>query len=295
MLMLLFRTVAKLSCLLGLAVLITGCDSPVNTIFGIPTVTPPLPTPYPTIQTSQAISANNANRVTLLAQREGHPGGVWDVAFSPDGQTLAALAHDAPIRLWSVRDGVLQRTISTSVSRDDFAFLSSVAFSPDGQTLIAGGRQAYSQFWRVADGQLLHSISGPDNVLYSVAFSPDGKTVAASGPVDEVGLVNASDGKQISTLPGHSSGAWSVAFSPDGQTLASGGMDGEVRLWEVSQNRLIRSLSTDAGYVRSVVFSPDGQTMASAGACQRRARFGSSHFLVNSTGWQAVRLEHSLP
>ncbi|HET6260744.1 MAG TPA: hypothetical protein VFG99_00715, partial [Chloroflexia bacterium] len=63
---------AKLFCLLALATLMAGCDMQATA-----------PAPYPTIQPSQAIDASNAKRVALLAQRGGHPGGVWDVAFSP--------------------------------------------------------------------------------------------------------------------------------------------------------------------------------------------------------------------
>jgi len=39
----------------------------------------------------------------LLRTLEGHTAGVWSVAFSPGGETLASGSWDNTVRLWGVR------------------------------------------------------------------------------------------------------------------------------------------------------------------------------------------------
>jgi len=59
--------------------------------------------------------------------------GVWDVAFSPDGQTLASGSLDKTVILWDVSTGRKLRTLKGHTDR-----VLSVAFSPDGQNLGLG-------------------------------------------------------------------------------------------------------------------------------------------------------------
>src|SRR5207249_4562501 len=42
----------------------------------------------------------------------GHEGEVLSLAFSPDGQILASGSNDNSVRLWSVRDGTLLRSLT---------------------------------------------------------------------------------------------------------------------------------------------------------------------------------------
>ena len=64
----------------------------------------------------------------------GHENGVYSVAFSPDGQTLASGSADKTVRLWDLR----QPTAAPTVLRGHENAVYSVAFSPDGQTLASG-------------------------------------------------------------------------------------------------------------------------------------------------------------
>ena len=45
---------------------------------------------------------------------QGHTGGVYSIAFSPDGATIASGSDDKTIKLWSVTDGTLQSTLEVS-------------------------------------------------------------------------------------------------------------------------------------------------------------------------------------
>jgi WD40 repeat protein len=44
----------------------------------------------------------------------GHQGGVWGVAFSADGDTLASAGEDGSVRLWDRHTGAARRTMLIS-------------------------------------------------------------------------------------------------------------------------------------------------------------------------------------
>src|SRR5262245_36554849 len=62
--------------------------------------------------------------------------GTWnDLAWSPDGKTLASCSERAPgVRLWDVTSGLKQHSLLPG------RWVCSVAFSPDGKNLVVGGQ-----------------------------------------------------------------------------------------------------------------------------------------------------------
>ena len=77
----------------------------------------------------------------------GHTKGVGNVAFSPDGTTLASGSWwDSTVRLWDVKTGE-QKQVFTG-HRDD---VESMAFSPDGKLLASGSEDGTVLLWKVAD------------------------------------------------------------------------------------------------------------------------------------------------
>ncbi|NIV46293.1 MAG: AAA family ATPase, partial [Gammaproteobacteria bacterium] len=151
-------------------------------------------------------------------------GGIYAVAFSPDGQVLAAGTDDGQIRVWQARDGQPLLTCEGHT-----AAVWAIAFSPDGQTLASGSFDQTVRLWDVRTGQGLKTLPGHTNAVRSVAFSPDGQTLASGSDDQTVRLWAVRSGQGLKTLPGHTAAVSSVAFSPDGQTLASGSEDQTVR------------------------------------------------------------------
>jgi WD40 repeat protein len=201
----------------------------------------------------------------------GHTEAVSDVAFSPDGRTLASGSSDTSVRLWTV-DAAAPGKVLVDGERVD-----RIAFSPDGRTVAAGSTDGTVRLWSTADGKVTLKLtpitergpgqySLPITSAASVAFSPDGRTVATGGGNHTLKLWSTTaaaratlKGPETTTL----NGIWAMAFSPDGKLLA-GSWDGTVQLWDTADPTSRRALSDVDPIVYDVAFSPDGTTLAAA-------------------------------
>ncbi|WP_414516560.1 AAA-like domain-containing protein, partial [Nostoc sp. PCC 9305] len=180
---------------------------------------------------------------------------VRDVAFSPDGETIASASDDNTVKLWN-RNGQLLQTLQ---GHSDSVL--GVAFSPDGETIASASADKTVKLWN-RNGQLLQTLQGHSDWVWSVAFSPDGETIASASDDNTVKLWNR-NGQLLQTLQGHSDSVLGVAFSPDGETIASASADKTVKLWN-RNGQLLQTLQVSSNAANSVAFSPDGETIASA-------------------------------
>lgn len=103
--------------------------------------------------------------------------GVRQLAFSPDGQWLAAgcaslTNFDGAVELWRVSDWTRVRTLPVHSP--------ALAFSPDGRMLVTL-RQRAMEFWGISSGALLGSFGAPTNGDYGPHFS-----IAVSPQADRI-------------------------------------------------------------------------------------------------------------
>jgi WD40 repeat protein len=116
------------------------------------------------------------DRKKLSGDLSGHDSWTEDVAFSPDGQTLATAGGET-VRLWDVARSLQKGTPFQCDSRCHTA-----VFSPDGRILAAGGSEGTVRLWDVTrHRQLGPTLTGHDGAVLSVRFSPDGHTLATGG------------------------------------------------------------------------------------------------------------------
>lgn len=187
-------------------------------------------------------------------------GGIWSVAFSPDGKYLAAGDTKGDIILRRVADGQpIMRFQGHS------SWVVSLAFSPDGKTIASSSCDCTAKIWDVNTGQCLHSLEGHEHEVWSVTFSPDGKTVATGCDDHKARLWDVSTGICKRVFSGHKNAVFSLVFSLDGQELISGSHDTTIKFWDIETGKCKRVLRGHEDGVRSISMSPDGQVLASSG------------------------------
>jgi len=167
--------------------------------------------------------------ISLLSTLKGHTGWVWDVAVSPDRQTLASASDDETIRLWNVESGETMQTL-----RGHSGTVWRVAFSPDGTFLASASWDATVKFWDPVSGEALRTLQGHRDWILAMAFSPDGKSLATGSRDGLVILWETESGKMLHTLDEHDAAVRGLSFSPDGRLLATASEDGILLLWGVT-------------------------------------------------------------
>ena len=160
--------------------------------------------------------------------------GVHDLAFSPDGTTLA-VSDGRGVSLWDVTDVGAQATLSRETE------------NPSAKETV---------------------VVGPGDVL---VFSPDGGTLAVISDYAWIYFVDMDTltvGPRVRSDKSRES-IIAAAFSPGGGTLATVGID--VTLWDVASGTVKKHIDSgtvkwhidgSGGTSRYVAFSPNGTTLA---------------------------------
>jgi WD40 repeat protein len=194
-------------------------------------------------------------------------GGVFSMALSPDGKTLATLCLDGGEMRDLETGKVVGRMAHQGKTLDRL-----IMFSPDGRSLVTiRWDDNLVRLWDAVTGKLQRSFAahqamsdtGPPNI--SIAFSPDSKSVATGGTDNLILLWDAATGKQLRRFVGHANPISGVAFSSDGKTLvsASGNVsdhkDTSVRMWEVATAKERWRFTGHQGPIICLAICPDGR------------------------------------
>ncbi len=99
---------------------------------------------------------------------------VADLAFSPDGQLLAAASDDTTIRLWRASGWELAATLAGHTH-----YVNGVAFHPGSELLVSGSHDRTLGLWEVTTGARLATLAGHTGPVLRVAVNPAGTLIAS--------------------------------------------------------------------------------------------------------------------
>jgi WD40 repeat protein/serine/threonine protein kinase len=209
-----------------------------------------------------AVSAGNVGfwDVATGRLRTTVPVGLFPLAFSPDGKSLAGGAGDRTVRVIDVATG---RELVQEVHLD---LVKAVAFSPDGKTLATASQKGHIKTWDMQPAEDVVALPIPDNVggRYGITlrFTPDGTTLIV-GNTGRTRLVDVAAGQVVATAepPGV------VATSADGNVWAARAAPDRWMVWDHAKGG---EKATVPGlklhpidvYAKGAALSPDGNTLA---------------------------------
>jgi WD40 repeat protein/class 3 adenylate cyclase len=201
---------------------------------------------------------------------------VQNVAFSPDGETLAVTG---PPRLPDVQTLVLDLLDANTLQRRSRVVLppfpesvefvvATPSFASDGRDVLvlqgSPDAPAKSVLLRIDErtGDLVGTPLRVGGASLELLRARDGRRAFVTSPEDDV--THEIDTGSLRVVRRHAVGGFSAALSPDGRALAVGSRDGRVRLLDLRSGEVRPFARGHRVTVADLAFTPDGRTVISS-------------------------------
>jgi WD40 repeat protein len=217
------------------------------------------------VGTYKEVRIFDAGTSKLAQTLPGHSDVVRALAFSPDGNTLAAGGGvpglNGEVKLWTVANWKLANTLQ---GHTDCIY--GLAWRPDGKQIATTSYDKTVKLWDVANSKSIADLKDHADAVYSAAYSTDSKYLATASADRSIRVWDANTGKRLYTLAGHTEMVTALAFHPTLDQLVTAGADKAVRLWNLKPDGgdNVRTFAAQPDIITDIRFAPDGKTFATA-------------------------------
>jgi WD40 repeat protein len=207
----------------------------------------------------------------LVVEPGMHTAPIRAVDVDAAGRLAVTGSDDKTVRLWSLTDGKLMRTIRMPAGPGNIGKIYAVAMSPDGDLIAAGGWTRWRTdaqehpiyIFETRTGKMTARIAGLPGTTDSVAFSSDGRYLAAG--LGGKGLRVYDRDRQWTEAfrdTDYADRIFGATFASDGR-LATASYDGKVRLYDRDFKLAVPARKATGGNRPfRIAFSPDGSVLA---------------------------------
>ena len=211
-----------------------------------------------------------------------HAASVSSVAFSPDGNVLAAAFGDTEkkggLRLWQIPSGKLLSEPIKGFTVNQVAFTTNTT-GATFVTLSEGAQETELKLWNAEAKTAVRSFPNPKHITVTcfAVDSAHNRLALGTGNFEAnqpskmtIGSLSSSRNKAVTEFK-YAAALRAVAFSPDGQWLVGGGNDwdagvSELKILDAKANRVVASLvDAKEGTISKVLFTPNGKMLAVVG------------------------------
>ena len=181
-------------------------------------------------------------------------GTTTDIAFSPDGKTIAVAGPadpEAGVRLYDVGTGKLRATDvgpQTSLMGSVMGYGDSLVFDREGTRIatIAGGNNI--QIYDTISGELKQSFTTSETE--SILFTGDGEGLVSAHGDGSITFWCVATGRLVTTLRAHNAGVDYLRFNDDQTMFTSSSHNGTAAIWPMPSTKLL--CSDNKGDIASV-------------------------------------------
>ncbi|MFD4689139.1 TIR domain-containing protein [Streptomyces sp. NPDC058463] len=178
------------------------------------------------------------------------------LAFSPDGNLLAAATDKGAVRLWRVAQGTRPTPVG-DITMVRGSKTSALAFDPHNRTLLVGDDSGSLTLWDASrPGQPMRKVTSArhTDAIRGLAVHPDGSLAATTSLDGYIRLWDVSDPTHPVEVTSLSIGgiyrSASLGFSPDGRLLAVSS-DLGTQLWTVDRIMILQRLCAQSSRITS--------------------------------------------
>jgi WD40 repeat protein len=165
-----------------------------------------------------------------------HVGAISRIGVDAQCRIAATASDDKTVRLWSLPDGSLLRTLRWPIGPGYGGRVFATAVSPEGRFVAAGGWDAQFEttgtnsvmIFDAATGSVVARVGGFEYGIDYLVFSPDGRWLAATLIAGGVRVIDATTWRVIASDKSYGDHSNGATFGPDGR-LYTVAFDGKIR------------------------------------------------------------------